>query len=1743
MEELKRQRNFCIRQVTTFKGYLDSIDKGNLSGSIITELECRLYRFEPIYDQFCDAQYDLENNLDEEADIISEHSFREKFENSYFATVAEARQIIAGFANKNNRQAQPDQTGVVLGQQVRLPSLRLPNFDGSYNKWLEFCDAFTAMVDKNVNISDIEKFYYLKGSVSMEAAQLIDNIPVCAANYETAWRTLKDRYQNKKLIVDNYVKALFNTPAIVKESHSSLRNLYDEFNKNLRALETLGQPVDSWDALLIHMLSSKFDSVTLRDWQSFTHKDELPSMTDMHTFLKAKCELLERMQLSQQDRGNNIQDNKYNVGYRNRFPQRYKQQNNVCAIATRKGVCYFCQDEHVIHVCKKFKALSVNDRTHTSQKLNLCTNCLCRGHFKGECKKLGCKKCSQKHHSLLHVEASGDDNNDYREYGSVTTVKGGRSNSQNGPDTINNKDCFEQSAVVGTASGVGDNKQSTSFLSTAAVYAKRRDNSYMLIRVLLDPGSQSNFIRSDICEKLDLEVKPVKFSISGVGTAVSTIKHSADVEICSTKSDYKAKISCLLIDKITEQLPSRNYDSTVFEVPSNVKGILADPEFNKKGDIDMLLSCNVFYDILLMQQLKRKDLPTLQNTRLGWILGGNLGKNVRINNSVVCHATVEERIEENLTKFWQVEEKNYVQDNLKDDFCNEHFLNTYHRNVDGRFIVKIPFKDNLPELGDTEQTALSRFYALERKLDKDNQLKQLYTSFMSDYENLGHMKLIDNSRCHNNAPSYYLPHHSVFKASSVTTKMRVVFDASAKPNIGLSLNEVQYGGPTIQSDLFSILLRFRCYAYVFSADISKMFRQILIHPDHRRFQRIFWRPNTGDELQTYELQTVTYGTASAAFLAVRCLYQLGVDYASTHPQASSAILRDIYMDDILTGTNCKESLIQIQNDVSRILASGGFELRKWLSNDPTLLENFTINNDLDCSILRLGENEQNKTLGIYWNPNQDTIGYSIDDIGFVNRNGVTKRLILSVSSQIFDPLGLLGPVIVSAKLILQNLWQAKLSWDQTVPQEIYNKWIAFCNNLKMLNEFSIPRYVMSIHTVSTELHCYGDASEAAYGACIYIKQCFSDGSFNSNLLCAKSRVAPLKTITLPRLELCAAILLVDLVEKVKTTLNITYDKCLYYTDSTIVLSWIRSPSTKWKTFVANRVSKIQGCTSVDEWRKVKSCENPADLLSRGVSSDFLLSSSLWWQGGPSLMSDNVDEDNVHDVINIPESKAVVMSTTAVQENDFDLFERYSSLNKLVRVTTYCLRFVHNIRYKDTKISSTLSATELDASRKRLVMISQIQSFPKEYISLQHGKQLSSSSKILSLSPFLAHDNLIRVGGRIKNANLPYSQKHPILLHNKHTITKLLLLHEHERLLHCGPQQLLYSIREQYWPISGRCLARNIVHKCVKCFKAKPTAVGYKMGDLPAVRVNQNFPFCATGVDYAGPILIKDRIVTRNYKTLKAYICVFICMSTKAVHLELVTSLNTQSFLATLRRFISRRGKPQKIYSDNGTTFVGANSEFAKFILLCKDDVTSYLAQDSIEWSFIPPYSPNFGGLWESGVRLTKFHLKRVLGNTILNFEEFSTLLAQIESILNSRPLSPLSSDPTDLNPLTPAHFLLGRASSALPEPSLSEVKQSRLDKYQHIQQILQHYWQRWSTEYISELQGRTKWKQQFGNLLKVGTLVVIKDDQLPVLKWRIGRVVALHPGRDNTVRVASVKCADGSLIKRAVSRMCVLPID
>ncbi|XP_058827589.1 uncharacterized protein LOC131687515 [Topomyia yanbarensis] len=955
-----------------------------------------------------------------------------------------------------------------------------------------------------------------------------------------------------------------------------------------------------------------------------------------------------------------------------------------------------------------------------------------------------------------------------------------------------------------------------------------------------------------------------------------------------------------------------------------------------------------------------------------------------------------------------------------------------------------------------------------------------------------------------------------------------------------------------------------------------MYRQVLIHPEDQPLQRILWRTNATDPIATYELQTVTYGTASAPYLATKTLQQLSHDAGYRFPVAAEPVMDDFYVDDFLSGAADVKTAQCIQREVSSMLDSAGFSLKKWASNSVEVLEGVPEEDRAIQPFFDLQDEQSVSTLGLIWEPKTDTFRFKVQLP--LPAAVLTKRNVMSYIAQIFDPLGLVGPTVMKAKLFMQCLWALKSAnnkryeWDQPLPQKLQNEWKQFHTTIDLLRQLKIPRFVSLINAVSMEFHFFADASEKAYGTCCYIRA-KSLQQVSVQLLASKCKVSPLSVRhSIARLELCAARLSIQLYKKVAAALKVSPTSVYFWSDSTTVLQWLRSPPGRWKTFVANRVSQIQQATPISNWKHIAGVDNPADDISRGLSPPEILNSLRWWNGTPwlSLPPESwpvgalPTDDSLETTKESRKIPIIAMTVTQSNFNDF-LFNRYSDYTKLRRTTAYCLRYLQKLHdrvinrrihhetrgqltLKQIVIDSTHALTTDDLLKAEIALcrMAQREDFPEEFNDLTGGERIVKSSAMKFLSPQLDDTGIIRVGGRLSNANCSEPMKHPIILRAKHSLSVLLASHYHKLLLHAGPQLMLAGLRQKFWILGGRNLVRHTYHKCHTCFRSKPVLIQQSTADLPASRVTPTRPFSVCGIDYCGPFYIKSQVRKRG--PTKVYVAIFICFSTRAIHIELVSDLSTAAFLAALRRLVARRGKVSELHSDNATAFKGASHALNRVYRMLKaeeadrNQIFSWCTNNEIRWKFIPPRAPHFGGLWEAAVKSAKSHLLKEMGNTTIAYEDMLTLLAQVEMCLNSRPLTPLPSDASDLEALTPGHFLVGSSLQAVPEPSVKDVAENHLNHWEQTQRHLQRIWARWYPEYLQQLQSRAAKGCNPPVSIEPGKIVVIKEDNLPPTQWPLGKIVAVHPGADGIVRVVTLKTASAENVVRPVAKLALLPM-
>ncbi|XP_029160141.1 uncharacterized protein LOC114932141 [Nylanderia fulva] len=1354
---------------------------------------------------------------------------------------------------------------------THLPPIQLPPFSGNVEDWESFRDRFTSLIIQNTELTAFSRMHFLASSLTGRAFDTIKSIQITADNFDIAWKTLISRFDNKQRLVDVHVSALYSLPTVARESAVELNALRAKANRAIASLQNLNRSPDQMlSDMLVFSVTQKLDHATRKAWKLKTGDDpNIPSYEALDRFLDTRIRALKEISPA-------------NASKFSRVPK------VTSANATASGLsCPLCRAAHFINKCPQFLRRTPSQRLEVILKAKRCVNCLSAKHAVQTCpSQYSCRTCQSKHHSMLHVDSASSST------ASVVSLKN------------------ETSSSVSS--------DSIAITSATALCSQRT-------------GSEITFITERLAQTLRMRRIRQPLSISAVGGMnAGTCQFAAKIRIAPINQAAPVlTTTASILRSLTKYSPYKANYSYDWSYINNLN--LADPNPTSADPIEILIGADLYGELLLSGVRKgAPGQPIAQQTIFGWVLSGPISElSMQSRAITVQHCANSEALDQELRRFWEIEETpRQALLSPEEQQCEEHFTATHSRSADGRYTVRLPFKRGSPiDIGDSRHTAERFLRGLHRRFLLHSDLRAAYAELMHDYESLGHMNEVKSDQ--GASQEVYLPHHPVIRDSSVTTRLRVVFNASSLTTNSTSLNNYLLTGPQLQADLSAVILRWRQFRYVYAADITKMYRQIVMDPRDIDYQRILWSGAPSEPARAYQLTTVTYGTACAPFLALRVIRQLAQDEGSSFPLAA-IVLQNTYVGDVLFGADDIPLLRQVREQVCALLRRGRFELRKWAQ---LLSDIASADHGLVCDKM-LQTDDHLKILGIRWNPSSDAFQFNVT---LPHSEQTTKRSILSTIARLFDPLGWSTPVTVVAKIFLQKLWLLKIGWDDVLSADILDRWDTIRSSLAALHGLQLDRWIQrGADSVRCDLHGFADASLHAYAAAVYIRIVSLSGEITVQLLIGKSKVAPIKTLSIPQLELAAAVLLAKLIDFVRSSLHLPADSCHCWTDSTVVLAWVAQHPSKWKTFVANRVSEIQSRLPNAQWSHVPTDHNTADCASRGIPGENFASHTLWWRG-PAWLHCSESEWPV------PFDSSPSMTTMERKENaasylvsrrkPWDLAARYSSWPRLIRVTAYIMRFISKLKRhlvpRDTCDEGSRSISALECRKARDFWLSQIQSklFAREKESLLQQRSIPAKSALLFLTPFLGEDKLIRVGGRLSRAPMQFSEKHPIIL-AAHPLVNLLVQHVHLRSLHAGPQLTLATLCQEYWILRARNIVKGVVFRCVVCTREKAATPTQLMGNLPSVRVSPPArAFIHCGLDYAGPVLIKS-MLGRGVASRKAYISIFVCMATRAIHLELVESYSTPAFSGAFSRFYSRRGLPESVYSDNGTTFVGADRELA-----------------------------------------------------------------------------------------------------------------------------------------------------------------------------------------------------------------------
>ncbi|XP_037820796.1 uncharacterized protein LOC119609875 [Lucilia sericata] len=1156
---------------------------------------------------------------------------------------------------------------------ISLPPCDTQTFYGDYVSWPSFRDMFTALYINNKQLSPVEKLFHLLKKTEGEPHDILKNCPLTNDGFEIAWGNLVDRYENTRVLVHTQLKALFNllNNPIYRESGPSIKQLQRSINDCRKNLALLKIDTSNWDVIFVFICAKCLPDISLHLWQQHLgNTKELPLWKEMDSFLTCRYQSLEGfadIRTTSVDSQNFSRKGNFKKHNSNQPKKINTFQTKVSNDKTKK--CSLCNEFHPLRLCPVFLSMSIEDRYSVAKKQKRCTNCLGTSHDYKACKsEYTCSLCKRKHHSLLHRSqnptVSNQTSTRQPTNSSINTI---HESAQ--PQPVNNLDEYATtSAATRSQQSYSTQLQSTthnSIVLGTALVDICVGNVRRTVRALIDSASEATFISKKLQSTLLLPTKSSHTNITGLsGSLTATATQICPIRISSpVEKLFETTADAYVINKLTGDLPYYEMSSLMSLKFSDLP--LADNYSSKTSKVELLLGCDIYPKIIRdgVRWDHQRSLVA-QRTIFGWIITGRLQSPNSTLNSVSSFINTLD-LNKEITKFWELEEVPQVRTMSNDDlFCENLYKSTTYRDNSGRFVVYLPFKSDFPNdlhLGHSRNSALAQFIRNETRLLRNPQYKTDYDQVIEEYSILGHMIKISNDNDTPNS-SYYLPHHSVLKPESTTTKLRVVFNASSATSTGLSLNDVILPGPVLQQDLTVLITRWRLFKYVFNADIEKMYRQILVNPRHTPFQRIIFRNSPDKEIEDFELQTVTFGVNCAPYLAIRTLLELSEQCKNDYPEVSNILNNHMYVDDVLAGSHELSLALRSRDELIKVLDSAKFSLRKWISNENSLLVGLKPEHLLSSDILKLEDTTTTKTLGLRWNAGLDF--FYFNPIKQPSRENITKRTVLSDIAKLFDPAGWLAPKIIIAKMIMQQIWKDQIDWDENLKPETLNSWLSFLDDYPNIEQIKIPRFVGYTPSCTIEFHGFCDASEKAYAATLYIRTINENNHISSHLLLSKTKVAPVKFLTLPRKELCGAELLSKLVSSFLSQVTFNSFELHCWTDSTIVLAWLQKHPTHWNTFVANRVTSIIDKVGNDKWRHVCSQDNPADLGTRGLNASELVTNDLWWYGPPWLRLPNSEWPSISPIIDtIEEIKPIRSHLNQLSE---DILSRFSDLARAMR---------------------------------------------------------------------------------------------------------------------------------------------------------------------------------------------------------------------------------------------------------------------------------------------------------------------------------------------------------------------------------------------------------------------------------------------------------------------------------------------
>ena len=1270
---------------------------------------------------------------------------------------------------------------------------------------------------------------------------------------------------------------------------------------------------------------------------------------------------------------------------------------------------------------------------------------------------------------------------------------------------------------------------------------------------LWDPGSTLSFITFKAAKELRLQGEPIELELVTVGGTRKKVESQRYRLVIFDQNNQEASLDVLGIDQISTAIEQVNLNE-VLHLFSNQDRVSKVDRPNS-GEIDLLIG----FDYAAYHPVKIEEIDhlLLMENRFGFLVAGAhpcMNENTKklVKHAIVLHTSI------NVEEFFSIEALG-VTCYPKCGSCSCGKCHTGGKSMTlaeekehelikkglvfveqtGRWLAHYPWIKDPECLPDNKHFAHATLRSTERRLQRNSIHAETYQNQINDMVQRKVARLISEEELGTYpGKKFYIAHHDILSPNSVSTPMRVVFNSKAKVKGGVSLNDCLAKGPCLLNQLLGILLRFRLEQFAFIGDIRKMYHSIDIPLTDQMTHLFLWRDlKENQRPKTYAITAVNMGDRPAAAIAQTALRMTAEEAESEYPEASRLIIENSYMDDIPGSIETKEKGLKLMKETEEILQKKGFKIKNWTFSGQKMEQEKSKDQIAVQALLKKEvENDIGKVLGMEWETEADVIRFKLNQLS--DRKETTKRQCLSTICSIYDPMGLLAPVTVSAKIILRKIWASKpsIDWDDTLPDDLQKEWNGFRESLRYVQSISFQRALKPKEATSPVLVIFSDGSKNAYGAAAYIRWKTPDG-FKSNLVAAKSRIAPLKVINIVRLELCGAVLNARLFAFIlKEMADIQFERIFHIIDSEIVKAQIDRDSYGFSSFVANRIGEIHDTTDRENFYWVEGDLNVADMTTRECTA-LDLGEQSEWQMGPNFLRLPIESwptQSATNVSKIPEVKKKFVGTTVLKPLSSSIasvidITRFSKLSRLLYTTARIQKLYTRFKAGKREFKPEILPSDLRKAEQTWV----------KYVQEDMYTELDKGS-FKKLVPSI-EDGVIVVGGRTERwMESTWNQQKFILLPKNHYLSRLIVEEEHNHIGHLAAESTIARVRSKYWIIGIRRTVNSVINECRKCKEKFKKLAVQKMSPLPVERLKPSPPFQNIGVDYFGPFEIKGEVQKRVRG--KCYGVLFVCDSSRAVHADIAQNFSTEAFLQVLRRFGCLRGWPRKIHSDNGTQLVGAANQLKNAIQgLNWDEIQKYGHKFQTEWSFNPADAPWQNGSTEALVKTIKRALKTSIGNQVFTFAEFQTIMFEAAQIVNQRPIGRKPTGPEEGSYLSPNDLLLGRSTNHVPQGPFAESS-SMKQRMQFLQEIVNRFWKQWSREVFPNMVIEPKWHTGKRDVQK-GDVVLIQDSNTVRGEWKMGRVTQILESKDGRVRNVEVKYINGSTemkVKRPVQRLIVI---